>query len=303
MVVSTQSKHEHNNNVLICRIHFICRVLRYMATKLWFFIVESRVKKRSIRLLAETDVIVSLFATLTPQLSACSLVACIDHGIEVRRDIAVVVRHEGKPLPGISVKITGDGGTTIFSAVTAPDGMVHVSQLSSGDYWIDVTFLGIGAGYHCFHVKEQHSSKAKTRLTYDWGNLGLGTSQVAGTLIDSQLGTGGTPLSNVIHRNEVPISGATLRLQNAINGEAFTATSNENGMFTFSSVHNGTYVLHIEGGQTGRRYDPTDLLLKVYERASRRTLELTRQEPVGTNCGDSHLFVATMRTIRHNSAT
>src|SRR5437763_16097217 len=68
-------------------------------------ILESRMKNRLMRLLVRMAVIVALVATFTPQLGACSLAACLDHGIEVRMEVEVLVKHEGKPLPGVTVEI------------------------------------------------------------------------------------------------------------------------------------------------------------------------------------------------------
>ena len=71
-------------------------------------------------------------------------------------------------------------------------------------------------------------------------------------------------------------------------GEVFSTKSNENGMFTIGRVQNGTYVLHIQGGQTGRSYDPTDLLVKVNATASRSTLE-------EGGCGGSSLILSSKK--------
>jgi len=85
-----------------------------------------------------------------------------------------------------------------------------------------------------------------------------------------------------------------LRLQNAISGAVFAAASDEHGNFAFDPVPNGTYVLHIESGTTGRAYDPTDLLIKVNSSSTRAlgaktAIVLSRQEPGATNCGDASL--------------
>lgn len=50
---------------------------------------------------------------------------------------------------------------------------------------------------------------------------------------------------------------------NAITGEVISGTSDGYGGFEFDSIPNGTYVFDVEGGTTGRDYDPTDLLIKA----------------------------------------
>lgn len=213
----------------------------------------------------------------------------------MRGNVVVLVKHAGKALPGVTIEIKTNAGnmeTVSFAGVTGFDGTARVTNLSPGEYWLNAELLGIGAAYHCFHVDQRPSRKAKRVLAYEWGDLAPSTRRVAGRLIDSQPRTDGTPLWNITHRVEVPISGAELRLQHPIVVEAFSATSDERGVFAFGSIPNGTYVLHIEGGRTGRNYDPTDLLIKVSATASRSALVLTRQEPGATNCGFAPLLLS-----------
>ena len=224
-----------------------------------------------------------------PQARACSLVGCIDSGIELRHDFVVLVQHEGKPLPRVKIEIKTNLGAVSFTGITDSAGKMTITNLSPGEYWLSAGLLGIGAAYHCFHVAEQPSGKAKRVMRYDWGDLGPGMRRVAGSLIDTQPGTGGTPLWNLIHPVTVPIAGAKLRLQNALTDEVFAATSDDHGDFGFDSVPNGTYVLHVEGGTTGRAYDPTDLLMKVRSSGTRTAVALSRQELGATNCGDASL--------------
>jgi hypothetical protein len=167
--------------------------------------------------------------------------------------------------------------------------MKIVTNMSPGEYWLSADLLGIGAAYHCFHVAQHPTAKAKRVMKYDWGDLAPAMRRVAGSITDTQPGTGGTPLWNLTHPVTVPIASAALRLQNAITGEVFAGTSDEHGGFEFDSIPNGTYVLHIEGGTTGRAYDPTDLLMKVRADGTRTAVVLSRQEPGATNCGDASL--------------
>jgi hypothetical protein len=178
----------------------------------------------------------------------------------------------------------------VLSVLTGPDGTARMSNLEPGEYWLRAEMLGIGAAYHCFHVAPHPSKHAKTLLKYEWGYGAPLVRRVAGTLVDTQPGTGGSPLWNLLHSVNVPISGAALQLRNARTGELFRATSDNRGEFAFDLIPNGTYVLHSEGGQTGRPYDPTDLLVKIRSTSRTVALVLKRQDPSGTNCGDSSLY-------------
>lgn len=128
--------------------------------------------------------------------AACSLTSCLDKGVELRRDFIVRVTHGGKPLPGVSVQVTGaikGNGNKLFSGKTAADGTVRVRDLPPGEYWLNAELLGIAAGVQCFHIGARSSRVAKKKVSYEWGDLASATRQIAGKLIDSQPGKGGAP--------------------------------------------------------------------------------------------------------------
>ena len=163
-------------------------------------------------------------------------------------------------------------------------------SLPPGGYWLEANLLGISAAYQCFHVNQQSSRIAKRNLTYDWGDEAPATLRIAGKLIDSQPEIGGNPLWNILHRIDVPNSGASLKLRNPTTGEVDTTTSGSDGQFTFDPIPDGTYVLHIEGGSAGdRRYDSTDLLIAIAPSARRNSLLLTRRDAGGGSCGGTSL--------------
>jgi Carboxypeptidase regulatory-like domain/Prealbumin-like fold domain len=206
----------------------------------------------------------------------------------------VKIRHAGKPLPGVTDEITGPQDTSDwkkFTVTTNKDGIAHIINLAPGDYWLNAEYLGIGAAYHCFHVQEKPSRKAKRKLAYDWGNLAPATRRIAGKLIDSQPGKGATPIQNLLHRVDVPIAGAKLKLQNATTGSVYQSTSDANGAFAFGGIPNGTYVLHIDAGmvEPGREYEASDHLIAVATTARRDSLLLKRQEASGGSCGGTSL--------------
>ena len=225
--------------------------------------------------------------------NSCSQAGCLDHGFEMRQNFVVKVKHAGKGLRGVAVRVSGNDKQ--FTLFTTAEGEVHISDLPAGDYWLDAQLLGVSAAYQCFHVSDRPTRKAKRKLTYAWGDLAPAVQQIAGRLIDSQSGTGGTPLWNLVHRKDVPIVGASLKLQNPTNGAVYATSSRDDGSFSFDAPQAGTYVLHIEGGRAGDRgYDATDQLVALAPQASRNMLLLRRREAGGGSCGGTYLELATI---------
>jgi hypothetical protein len=239
-------------------------------------------------------VMVCLLLLVGVPAGACSLAGCRDRGVEMRSDFAVKIRHTDKPLAGAAIEITGPQGTSDakkFTVTTGKDGLARISNLAPGDYWLNAEYLEIGAVYYCFHVNEKPSRKAKYSLTYDWGDLAPGTRRIAGKLVDSQPGKGGTPIWNLLHRVDVPIAGAKLTLQNATTGDVYHTTSDTNGAFAFDGIPNGTYALHIDAGKVepDREYEASEHLIALGSSAKRDSLLLKRREASGGSCGGTSL--------------
>jgi hypothetical protein len=228
---------------------------------------------------------------------ACSAVGCRDRGVELRRNFTVTVTHEDKPLPGVSVRITGNSeaaGHQSFSGLTSADGTAYFVNLPPGDYWIEADLLGIEAGYECFHINSPASRKARKIRRYEWGDMALATRQAVGRLVESQPGKGGNPLENLLHRVDVPIPQARLELRQPVIGTVYRTVSDANGHFAFGRVRDGIYVLHVEeaGAAPG---DSTDLLLRFSNTANGRTLLLSRREAGGGRCGGTSLTLEEAR--------
>jgi hypothetical protein len=226
--------------------------------------------------------------------SACSVTGCLDRGVEMRSGFAVNIKHVDKPLAGVSVEITASQDTIDakkFSVTTDKGGIAHINNLLPGDYWLNAEYLGIGAAYHCFHVNQKPSKKAKRKLAYDWGDLAPATRRIAGKLVDAQPNKEGTPIQRLLHRVEVPIPNAKMKLQNATTGAVYNASSEANGTFAFDGVPTGTYVLHINAGAVSpdRGYDASDVLIALVSSAKQDSLLLRYQEPGGGSCGGTSL--------------
>lgn len=265
--------------------------LRKSSTFTWHPMIQ---ETAALSRLAASLLLVCLLLLIAGPAGACSLAGCMNRGIEMRSDFAVKIRHADKPLPGATVEITGPQGTNDakrFIVTTDKDGVAHVLNLAPGDYWLNAEHLGIGAACHCFHVNENPSRKAKRNLAYDWGDLAPGTRRIAGRLVDSQPGKGGTPIWNLLHRVDVPIADTKLTLLNATGGAVYHTTSDANGAFAFDGIPMGTYVLHIDAGKAAadREYEASDHLIALGPTARRDSLLLKRREASGGSCGGTSL--------------
>jgi hypothetical protein len=225
---------------------------------------------------------------------ACSDVACVGNGVELRADFAVDIRHGDKPLPGVSVHITrnteGDS-TEAFSGITSSDGILRVKNLPAGNYWLEAKLLGIYAGVQCFHINSQPSRKAKSKVRYDWGDLVPASREIEGRFVSAKPGDGGTRLSNYLHQVEVPIDAAVLTLRDPFAGKTYSAVSDADGNFSFDGAPDGLYALHIEGATTpdGDSYESADFLIRRNSSAKWDKLLLKRAIADFGGCGGTGL--------------
>jgi len=239
--------------------------------------------RRRLKALPIVAALILVFA-FPGSLVACSAAGCLGNGIEVRPDFVVRITHQDKPLPGVTVEITGNG--TKNELRSGADGRVYVSKLSSGDYWLSAEFLGISAAYTCFHVSPRTSRKARKTLKFEWGDMPIGTRQIAGRLQVSQMGKGGTLVWNITHKIDAPISNAKLTLKSPRNDAEYSTVSDSDGRFAFREIPNGVYVLQIEGGATkeGDTFGPDSLLLELSPSTKLDALVMT-PDVGGGSCG------------------
>jgi len=234
------------------------------------------------------------FSFLPAPAISCSVMGCAGDGKEMRPNFKVRAFHDGKPLSGVSVRIarTGEGGSEkFFLGTTDPSGSVRITNLPPGNYWIYTDLLGIGAGTECFHVAAHSTSKALKSLKYEWGDLAPATTNIKGSLVDSQPGPVGTPIERLLHRVAVPIPNAKLTLHDALKGSAIPTVTDDNGTFSYPGIPKGTYVLHIDSGTApgGREYDSSDILIVLTDKAKMDSLRLVRREASGGSCGGTSL--------------
>lgn len=207
------------------------------------------------------------------------MAGCINHGPEFGRNFVLRVRHQGRPLEGVRVEITG---RSKIEQVTGLNGGASFTNLPAGDYWLRTDLLGISAGEQCFHVSETPGRRAKRMIEYTWGDEPYGTRQASGVILDSRPGTGGNAIWNVTHPVRVPIVHAKLNLVSPITGKSFHAESNSDGTFSFEQTPEGVYVLHVERGGAGREFSPADLLIRLSSSSDRKSLLLLN---AATGCG------------------
>jgi hypothetical protein len=236
----------------------------------------------------------SLLLSVPTRSTACSLVSCgPKDGDEMRPDFVVKVSLADIPLAKVSTRVAQFPGdkNNLFSGVTGADGTVRIQSLPPGEYWLESELLGISAGGVCFHINSHPSRKAKKLVTYEWGDLAPTTRQVTGRVIDPAPGEGAAFLQNIIKHVTEPIGAAELELEDPLSGAIHTTVSDNDGRFSFGDVPSGTYVLHVEGGATpvGHELEPTDLLIRVTDTASRNTLLLERSG--GSTCGGPYLIL------------
>jgi len=219
----------------------------------------------------------------------CSAVGCLNNGDEMRSTFTILVTHDDKPLVGVTFHVVTKGAEQ-FLGVTDEKGSIRVPKLPPGAYWLNGDLLGTGVVDTCFHVSATPSRKAKPKLTYTWGDEAPATTRIAGILVDSRPGKGDNPIWNLIHRTDVPIVGAALKLQDPVTHAVYLTSSDQDGKFSFEALPNGTYVLHIEGGAAGdRTYDATDQPINLDARAVRNLLIFKRRDAGGGSCGGTEL--------------
>lgn len=242
--------------------------------------------------------IICLLLTPISSAFACSTTSCIDDGIELARSFDVGVRHDGKPLRGVSVRITPngvDGGAAVFSGTTSSNGSFRVKNLTPGKYWLTSELLGVSAGSQCFHVEVQPSASARTKISYDWGDLAPATRAVEGRFVYGEPGQRGTRFWNFLHQVDVPVEAAALSLRSPFRTETYSAASDSNGHFSFALVPEGLYVLHIDAGRTsgGHHYESADLLIRLGKSAT--SAEFFLKDKIGDfgSCGGIELIPGT----------
>ena len=180
-----------------------------------------------------------------------------------------------------------DNHDEFFTGKTAADGTIRIRKLSPGDYSLNVELLGIFADGECFYVSRHASTKAQKKVSLVWGEFPHATRQIAGTLVNSQLGKGADPLQNLTHRVDVPISNAKLTLRSPFTDAVYEAVSDINGHFALGEIPNGLYALHVEGGVTpgGRTFEPANLLLLLSDSAKQKMVVVKEYDPAGGSCG------------------
>jgi|SRR5580692_8931249 hypothetical protein len=231
-----------------------------------------------------------VFASLPTSSAACSMYGCSPSETELRSNFSVRISHANKPLPGVTVKLTRSDGTRVvelLSQETDASGSIKISKIPPGDYWLSADLFGISAGERCFHVVAASSWKARKQINFEWGNKAPATREAAGKLVHTQGGQGDSPLWNITHPAQMPISNARLSLRAPLSDASFSTASDKDGHFTFGEIPDGLYVLRVEASATanGGSIEPANLLFRVSRSASKRDLFVDEADAFGGRCG------------------
>jgi hypothetical protein len=208
-------------------------------------------------LIRKVATVVTILFLVSTSAFACSFVYNGPYP-EVSRNLTIVVRFEGKPLAGASVKLwlPSTESSKSLSMSTAADGTARFTDLTPGKYNIFVRHLDIFAssadgvqGY--IEVLPHGTAQAKANLEYRWGEMPIEVRQIAGTMTTSESG------ANVVRQIwkafgfSFAVDEAQIELQHATNGSVFKTKSDASGKFVIAGVPSGTYRLHLSGGRYG----------------------------------------------------
>ncbi len=215
--------------------------------------------------------IVALLSAPISKLEACSITEiCPHHGFEAAKKFTVTVRHAGKPLQGVLVKVIPDHEGLEISGTTEAPGMIQFENLRPGKYHLSVSMLGINTVYQCFHISKWTTGlNAKHTLTYNWGDDAPETRQIAGKMESHRF----VAQANVKHTDIAPVAGIHLTLTDPVTGARFETTSSPEGSFRFGGIGEGVYILHSDGDER-LRYYPDAMLIRLNPTAARTELVL-----------------------------
>jgi hypothetical protein len=229
-------------------------------------------------------------AVLPSTSAACSMFGCSPSETELRPNFDVKISHGDRPLTRVMVKLTRNYGARlveVLSQETDANGSVHISKLPPGDCWLHAELLGISAGMRCFHVAPKSSRKATKQVSFEWGDEPASAHEAAGKLVHTQAGHGDSPIWNITHPVQVPVSNARLSLRAPESDAYYSTTSDKDGHFTFGEILDGLYVLRVEGGAAagGRSIEPVNLLFRLSRSGAQRSLLVDEGDPIGGSCG------------------
>jgi hypothetical protein len=229
--------------------------------------------------------LLAILAWLVPSVEACSAPMC-GRWKHVHSNFTVMASFRSRPLPGATVTI-GD-----FVGTTGKDGALAVRGVKPGDYFVDVEYLGIAAdGEYCIHIDSNWSLTARSSLRYEWQKYE-----------GSHVGTKGRMVEKVRRSNNlldyskpdsfIPFTDSKITLIQPLTGIKYESTPDADGRFSFESVPDGAYVLHVPPTSSQREYGASNWLVEIDHRADRMLIELTGSE---ANCDIANRFYVTAR--------
>ncbi|HEU0120938.1 MAG TPA: carboxypeptidase regulatory-like domain-containing protein [Bryobacteraceae bacterium] len=254
--------------------------------------------------MARAVLLLTLGLAVSGCLPGCSMAMCVDGGPTFAKSFRLSFRFDDKALSGVTVRILA-GGALVASVLSETDGIARVTGLTPGDYWLEAEKAGISAASFCFRVRSRWTPLATRNKRIEWGDFAIPLPRTVARFVDSQPGTEGTLLARLTKRVDVPIAGARISLLEPRSGKHYETTSSASGEFSFSGVADGTYVLQVSGGTTGRPYDAAHILVRLEKIGSTASdWELVREDYGGGACSDHGIRIkipASTRVARNGA--
>ncbi len=195
-------------------------------------------------------------------------------------EFSVHITHRNKSISGIRVVISSkeDDERTAFEGMTDGHGLINVSGLPSGEYFLTASHLGFEAGREWIEIVDSTNVDMKTahHFEFEWAHWSVETNRIAGVLRGFVPGSTGNRLLDIARPASVTYPGVGITLSAAFSDETYTAVSDSSGEFFFGPVKPGIYLLTIAGGEkfVSGVADETRMILDVVPSSQRKYLNL-----------------------------
>lgn len=195
-------------------------------------------------------------------------------------EFSVHVTHRSKSISGIRIVISpkGDNERSAFEGTTDDHGLVNVSGLPSGEYFLTAAHLDFQAGKEWIEILDSANVDDKTnhQFEFEWADGSVETNRVAGGLTGLVPGNTGNRLKDIVNPVSAVYPGVAITLSAAFSDETYRAVSDSSGEFFFSPVKPGIYLLTIAGGEkfVYGVANETRMILDVIPSSQRKYLKL-----------------------------
>jgi len=181
---------------------------------------------------------------------ACSVAVT---SFEVTDHFIVDVFDRGKPVQGLSIELTSSSKSAddgikkrvVLAQKTDENGEAAFSAVRSGYYTVIVKQEAFSKSADIF-VKKHASKSAEGTITFEWPGAPILSVRSVSGLLSGQIKTE-RPLDDQIHPVFQPLSNAKVTLLDGVTEQVMESqTASESGAFSFQTISEGVYILHIE---------------------------------------------------------